>query len=112
MVTFLDLLVVVVMALVAAAVVAVALMFLVKNARVRKVCLYFVAALGLYIGYVGLRIHFPGFMPQMVLAVLFALVGVGALVLHRLYKDDEKKFLLARILASVALLAGMFNAFS
>lgn len=112
MYTALDLLIIVVMALAAASLLALALMFLIKHAKVRRVCFWIVALLAVYVGYVGIRIHFPGFMLQMLLAGGLALTAVGAVVLERLSKDSEKKFLLARILASVALVAGMFNAFS
>lgn len=111
MITFLDLLIIVVMVLAAAALVSIVLMFLVKNRTVRRVCLYLVAALGLYIGYVGIRINYPGFMTQVMLAAVLALIGIGAVVLERLGKNDERKFLAARIMASVALIAGMLNAF-
>lgn len=111
MFTSLDLLIIAVMALAAASLLALALMFLVKNRKVKQVCLYIVAGLGLYMGYVGFRIHFPGFLPQMLLAGLFALTAIGAVVLERLGKNDEKKFRIARILASVALVVGMLNAF-
>ena len=57
MVTFLDLLVVVVMVLCAVSLVAMALMFLVKNKKVKRICLYLVAALGIYMGYVGYEIY-------------------------------------------------------
>ena len=109
--TFLDLLIVVVLALAAVSLVAIALMFLVKNTKVRRVCLWLVAALGVYIGYVGIRINYLGFLPEMLLAGLMALTGIGAVVLERLSKGDEKKFLIARIMASAALLVGMINAF-
>ncbi len=112
MYTALDLLIIVVMALAATSLLAVALMFLIKNEKVRRICFWIVAALAVYMGYVGFRIHFPGFMPQMILAGVLALTAVGAVVLERVSKDNEKKFLFARILASVALMAGMFNAFS
>ena len=112
MYTSLDLLIIVVMALAAASLLALVLMFLIKNKRARQVCLYTVAALGLYMGYVGIRIHYPGFLPQMLLAGVLALTAIGSVVLERLSKDDHKKFLIARILASVALVAGMLNAFS
>ena len=111
MVTFLDLLVVVVMALCAVCLVAMALMFLVKNRKVKQICLYLVAALGVYMGYVGCRILWPGFLPQVILAVAMALVSIGAVVLERLSKGSEKKFRLAQVLASVSLVIGMFNAF-
>lgn len=111
MFTFLDLLIVVVMALCAVSLVAMVLMFLVKSKKVKRICLYLVAALGIYMGYVGCRILWPGFLPQVVLAVVMALTSIGAVVLERLSKDSEKTFLLCQILASAALVIGMFNAF-
>ncbi len=112
MFTSLDLLIIAVMALAAAGLLALALMFLIKNKTAQRVCLYTVSALGLYMGYVGFRIHFPGFPVQMLLAVALGLTAIGAVVLERLGKDDEKKFCIARILAAVAMVAGMLNAFS
>ena len=111
MVTFLDLLVVVVMVLCAVSLVAMALMFMLKNKKVKRICLYLVAALGVYMGYVGFRIMWVNSLAQTGLAVALALAAIGAVVLERLSKGSEKKFLLARILATVALVAGMFNAF-
>ena len=109
--TFLDLLIVVVLALAAVSLVAMALMFLVKNRTVKRVCLYIVAALGIYMGYVGFRILWPGFAAQVALAILAALVSIGAVVLERRGKDNSKKFLTAQIMASAALVVGMLNAF-
>ena len=111
MFTFLDLLIVVVMALAAAGVLALALMFLVKNRKVQRVCLYIVAALGVYIGTVGFRINWLGFEFQAILAIAMALVCIGAVVLERLKKDDEKMFLITRLAATGALVIGMANAF-
>ena len=111
MTTFLDLLILVVMVLSAAGLLAMVLMFLVKSKKVKQACFYLVVALGVYMGYVGLRINWPGFLPQVILAILMAMTGIGALALERLSKDSEKKFRTAQILASVALIAGMFNAF-
>lgn len=111
MFTFLDLLIVVSMGLMAAGALALALMFLVKNETVKRVCFYIAAALGVYIGTVGFRINWPGFALQAGLAIVLALVGIGAVVLERLKKNDEKMFLLSRIMASAALVLGMVNAF-
>ena len=111
MVTFLDLLVVVVMVLCAVSLVAMALMFLVKNRKVKQICLYLVAALGVYMGYVGFRIMWVNSLAQTGLAVALALAAIGAVVLERLSKGSEKKFRLAQILASGSLVIGMFNAF-
>ena len=111
MVTFLDLLVVVVMVLCAVSLVAMALMFLVKNKKVKRICLYLVATLGVYMGYVGFRIMWVNSLAQTGLAVALALAAIGAVVLERLSKGSEKKFLLSQILASGSLVLGMFNAF-
>ena len=107
--TYLDLLIVVVLALAAVSLVAMALQFLVKNRTVKRVCFYIVAALGVYMGYVGFRILWPGFAAQVVLAVLAALVSVGAVVLERRSKGE--KLLPAQLMASAALIVGMLNAF-
>ena len=109
---FLDLLILVVMVLSAVSLLAMALMFLVKNKKVTRFCFYLVVALGIYMGYVGVRINWPGFLPQVILAVLMALTGIGALALERLSKDSGRKLLIAKIAASIALVVGMFNAFA
>ncbi len=111
MFTSLDLLIIAVMALAAAGMLSLALMFLVKNEKIRRICLGVVAALAVYMGYVGFRIHFPGFLPQMILAVVLGLVGIGAVVLAKVKKDDSKMLLTSRVMASVAMVAGMLNAF-
>lgn len=109
--TFLDLLIVVVLALAAVSLVATVLMFLVKNRKVSRVCLWIVAALGIYMGYVGLRIMWVNSAAQSALAVLMALAAIGAIVLERLSRDNRKMYLTAQITASAALIIGMFNAF-
>ena len=109
--TFLDLLIVVVLALAAVSLVAIVLQFLVKNRTVKRVCLYIVAALGIYMGYVGCRILWPGFAAQVALAVLAALVSIGAVVLERCSRGDSKKLLAAQLMASASLIVGMLNAF-
>lgn len=110
MITFLDLLILVSMALIAAGLLSLALMFLVRNKKVQRVCFYIAAALSLYVAYVGIRINWLGFANQAVLAGVLALVSVGAVVLERVKKDDEKLFLIARIAAAAALVIGIINA--
>lgn len=111
MFTFLDLLIVVVMALAAASVLSLALMFLIKNKTAQRVFFYVTAALGVYIGTVGFRINWLGFAFQAGLAILMALLCVAALVLERVKKNDEKIFLFSRIMASAGLVIGVANAF-
>ena len=108
--TFLDLLIVVVMVLATASLLAVCLMFLVRNRKVRQVCLWIAAGLSVYLGYVGFRINWPGFLGQVVFAGLMALLGIGAVVLERVVKDNDKAFLIARIMAAVSVIAGFGNA--
>ena len=57
----------------------------------------------------------PLFLDVMVgpmIAVLAAMASIGSVVLERLSRDNKKLFLTAQIMASAALLVGMFNAFS
>lgn len=110
MITFLDLLIIVSMALIAASLLSVALMFLVRNQRVRQVCFYITAALNLYIAYVGIRINWPDFFEQAVLAAVLALFSIAAVVLQCVKKNDSKIFLIARIVAAAALVIGVINA--
>lgn len=109
--TFLDLLIVVVLALAAVSLVAMVLQFLVKNRTVKRVCLYIVAALGAYMGFVGCRILWPGFPGQCAVAILVALVSIAAVVLERCSRDNKAKFLTAQVIASLSLIVGMLNAF-
>lgn len=110
MFTFLDLLIVVSMVLIAASLVSVVLMFLVKNKIFRRVCLYICVALSLYVAYVGIRINWYGFSGQAALAGMMALVSIGALVLSLVKMKSDKLFLAARIMAAGALVIGTVNA--
>lgn len=112
MLTSLDFLILIVMALVAVSLVAMVLMFLIKNDKFRRVCLYLVAALGIYVSCVGLRLLWPNFMGQVFVAVLTLLISLAAIVLERLSKNSNKRFLAARLMASAALLASLINAFA
>lgn len=110
MITFLDLLIIVSMVLIAASLLSVVLMFLIRNRKVQRVCFYIAAALSLYIAYVGIRINWPDFYGQAVLAVVLALVSIGSVVLERVKKNNDKIFLITRIAAAAALVIGVINA--
>lgn len=109
--TFLDLLVVVSMGLAAASVVVLAVLFLVPNERLRRVSLYAAAGLGVYLGYVGWRINTLGTSGGGMLAVALALVGLAALVLERLWRQEPARQFIPRIAAAVSVLGGLANAF-
>ena len=109
--TSLDLLIIAVMVIAAVGLVALALMFLLRSPKARRVCLYMGAALGMYLGYVGLRINLHGFALQSALAVALALAAIAAVVLVIKRKDDEKMFRLARLMTALSVVVGMMNAF-
>ena len=82
MLNSLDLLVIAFMALAAASLLSLALMFLLKNRIARSVCFYVASAVGLYLTSVGLRIGIGGlFTGQIVVGILTAILGIGLLVL-------------------------------
>ena len=110
MLNHLDLLVIVFMVLFALSLLAVALMFLVRNHRIKKVCLGLVAALGVYAGSVGIRIGSFLFPLQAGIGVVAALMSIAAVVLAIKCKDDERKFKIAQAMATAALVIGIANA--
>ena len=111
MFTSLDLLVIVFMALAAVTLLSLCLMFLLRNKTARKVFFYIASALGLYVSWVGFRIGIGGLFPlQIAVGVLTALMCVGAFVLERVRKGDDKMFMIARSISAAALVIGFFNA--
>ena len=110
MFTSLDLLVVVSMGIIAATFLSLMLMFLLKNQKAKRVFFYIVVALGVYVSTIGFRIGITGFIEQVVLAVLAALMSVGAFVLERAAGGDGKKLSIARIIAAAALVLGIISA--
>ena len=111
MFTSLDLLIIVFMALAAAALLSLCLMFLIRNKPARIVFFHIASALGLYVSWVGFRIGIGGlFTIQIAIGILTALMCVGAFVLERVSKGNNKMFLIARIISAAALVIGFFNA--
>lgn len=106
----LDLLVIVFMVMAAVALLSLTLMFLARRPRLKQVCLYIASALGVYTGYVGVRIGLTGFPVQAAFGFAVAAAAIGAVVLERLGKDDNRKLTLARIAAAGSVVVGMVNA--
>ena len=111
MLTALDFLTLAFIGLSALSLLAVCLMFLVRKPVARKVCFYIVVILCIYMAYVGLYISSGFFLGQTIVAVIVGLTGIATVVLERLSNNDNKKFLIARVLSAIALVIGMFNAF-
>ena len=109
--TFLDLMIVVVLGLVALSLLSLCLMFLTRKPKLKKVCFFIVVALGIYACTIGLRIFRFGFPLQTILCLAMGALSIIALVLELRSKDNAKKSKIARILATVALVVGMINAF-
>ncbi len=111
MFTSLDLLVVVFMILAALTLLSVCLMFLIRNKIAKRVFFYIVSAIGLYMSWVDIRIGFGGLFPvQIAVGIVSALICIGAFVLERVSKGNEKLLLIARILGAAALVLGLVNA--
>ena len=111
MLNSLDLLVSVFMVLAAVSLLALCLMFLVRNPRIKKVCFYIVAALGIYAGYIGVRISSFLFPVQTAIGVIAAAASFAAIILGVTGKHNERKFKIAQLIAAGSLLVGFANAF-
>lgn len=110
MLTALDGLVLVFMALSAASLLAVCLMFLMKHKIVKKVAFYFLALLGMLVACLN-ALMTPGTYPgELALGWTLGGLSVAALLLELCSKSDKKEKI-ARILVAVSVIAGMFNAF-
>ena len=111
MLNSLDIMMVVFMMVSVASLLSLGLMFLVRSSQIKKMCFYIVAALGIYIGSVGVRIGKFVFPVQSAVGVIVAVVSIAAIVLAVTRKDEEKKFQMAQLMAAGALMAGFINAF-
>ena len=111
MLNYLDLLVIIFMVLTTGSLLALCLMFLVRNPRIKKACFYIVAALAIYAGSIGIRIGTFLFPVQTAIGVLVAAVSIAAIIMVARFKDDTKKFKIAQFLVVGALIVGIFNAF-
>lgn len=108
----LDLLVIVVMALAAAGLVALVLMFALRHEKAKKVFFYITAALGVYLSYVAIRIMRLAFPVQLGLGIALGLTAIAAMVLYAKGKELPKLRNAATVMAAVSLVAGFINAFS
>ncbi len=111
MFTSLDWLIIVAMVLAAATLLSLCLMFLLKKRLGKRICLYAVSGLALFVSYIALYIGITGWFPgQMFFGALTALAAIGAIVLDIVGKNSEKSLKISRILAAGALLVGFANA--
>lgn len=111
MMTFLDLLVIVFMAIATLGLLSISLMFLVRNKRVKQISFYAASIVSLYLCTVGIRMFWPMFPGQFAFGLLLGLMSIIGLILSFTGRSDEKKQKIARILASVSLVLGTANVF-
>lgn len=110
MMNSLDLLVIVFMAMSAASLLAVCLMFLVKNPTVKKVCFYLLGVQGMLVSWMNARMLPVGYEGKMMFGWVLGAAAVAALLLQVCGKN-EKYARLARILVAVSVVLGTINAF-
>jgi len=111
MFTYLDLLIVVFMSLIALALLSVCLLFLLKNKIAKRIFFYVTLVIGLYASWVAIAIGSGGgFIFQMDLGILTAIVCVSTFVFERIKGKDEKKLRIAYIIAAVTMIVALFNA--
>ena len=112
MLTSFDLLIIVFLVFLASALAAIPLMFLIKNKIAKRIFFYVVLSLISYIAYGGIKIGLLGsFDINVILGVFAVLMGIAALVLERVFKNNNVVFLISRIAAANALLIAFSNAF-
>lgn len=91
-------------------IVAVALLYLSKNDKLKKGLFYFLAVWSVVIAYCGV-LSTPGYMMAELLITLgFGALGIVALLIQLISKK-EKGFQIARILVTVSVVAGMIGCF-
>lgn len=111
MLTSLDFIVLVFMAVGAMSLLGVALMFLLRNRIAQKICYYHVLAVTAYVGYIGMAIGQSLFPLQTGIGALVILGAVGGLVAELVAgRKNKKVFLILRIASAVLLAVGIINA--
>ena len=111
MLNSLDLLVIVFMVLVTGGLLSLCLMFLARNVRVKKICFYAVAALGIYAGYIGIRIGGGLFPVQTMIGAVVVVISIAAMIVNLMDRSNEKKFKMTQIVVTAAVVVGIMNAF-
>ena len=107
--TYLDLFIIVAMSLIAISLLSVLFMYILKNEKIKKVLFYLTILFGLYIAYVGFRIHWMSYGYESMVAILMGLLAISALILERMNKSNS--YQIAQILSSVSVVFGLLNAF-
>jgi len=110
MLTNLDWLIIVFMGMTGISLLALLLMYLSKNEKIKKITFYFTAIVGMLISWIN-ALSTPGsYMEEVMLGWGLGAMSVAALLLEICGKN-EKKSKIARILVTISVILGMWNAF-
>ncbi len=91
-------------------IVAVALLYLSKNDKLKKVLLYFLSAWSVVVAYCGV-LSTGGFaFSDGLFSIVFGLIGITAPFIQLISKN-ENRFQIARILVTISVVAGMVDCF-
>ena len=89
---------------------ALVLIYLLKNEKMKKGLLYFLSAWGVIIAYCGI-LSTPGYMTgEILITAALGALGIAGL-LTQLISKKENKFQIARVLVTVSVVAGMIDCF-
>ena len=111
MFTNLDWLIIMFIILAIAGIASVLLMFLSKNSNIKSFCLYTAAILGIYAMYVSIRIFWPYYTGQLLIAIALGVMSIGAIVLKRAGGERSDYHMAARVMATLSCTGGLLNAF-
>lgn len=109
MLNSLDLLVILFLVAAVVTVLAICLLFLVKKPLVRRICLFFLAAVALYFAAMGAYIGRFVFVGQTVIALVLGAAAITAVVLE-LKGKSEKTALISRLAVSASVVLAVLNA--
>lgn len=110
MFTSLDWLVLVFIATTVASLLAICLMFFLKNPTAKKVAFYFLTAQGMLAAWMNAMSTPYSYLSEIIIGWGFGILSIVALLLVLLGKS-EFKFKIAQILVTVSVIAGLLNAF-
>ena len=85
--------------------------FTLKSHSAKKLFLFIVAAVSLFVTYGGISTFWPYFAVRTLISIVIGLATIASVVLASISKDNNKLFLIARIAASISVILGILNTF-
>lgn len=85
--------------------------FTLKSHSAKKLFLFIVAAVSLFVTYGGISTFWPYFAVRTLISIVIGLATIASVVLASISKYNNKLFLIARIAASISVILGILNTF-